>query len=139
MKFKIRYIFIFLLSLTLNSCGLFDMFSKTPYTSVFIILKNNSNSPDCGADSASVIFKVSNFNNRSPNELSTEVKPDNFQNINVTIKKGEYLLVRVINTQDSTLIIEKKYQAGEGPNTWNDPLPRTVTFCGKRELKFENF
>ena len=139
MKFKLIIICLIIFPFIFNSCG-FLYYEGPPYTKLSINLVNNTGNPACKTDSLPVIFKVSNLNDLSQKEVRAVINPKSIAYISLTIKKGEYLNVKVLNAKDSTIsIIEGKYQTGKGPNMYNDPPPRIITFCDTKKLKFENF
>jgi hypothetical protein len=137
---SLKYLlYIFIIISLLSSCSFFKLFEDKPYTSALIILVNDSNKRECGIDSLDITYKISNVSTKTPQEVKVNLKPGARENINVTVKKGEYLNVKVYKTTDSTLLIEKKIKSGSGPNTWNDPITRSITFCDFKELKFVSF
>lgn len=109
------------------------------FSSIFIQLENNTNLKECTADSVEVSFLVSNFNVDTVKQVCANVKPGFRKSINITIKKGEQLIVKLLKTSDSTILVERKFTVGRGVNQWNDPLPRTISYCKKGELNFANF
>ena len=137
-KYKFPIFILFLSVFLLNSC-LFNFDNYLKYTSLYINLVNNSSVLSCSKDSIDVTFLVSNNSTDTTKKVKAEVKSGKTQSINVFIKRDEFLKVKVFNTKDSTLLVEKEFKVGKGVYQWNDPPPRTITFCKTLGLKFENF
>lgn len=133
-----KYIFFFLSILFLNSC--FLVFDKKPkFTSIYIKLVNDSSLVNCSRDSIDIAFLVSNISADSTKKVKAEVKWGKSQSINVFIKRDEILKIKVFDLKDNILLIEKEFKVGQGVDQWNDPPPRTITYCKNSGLKFENF
>ena len=139
MKSKLILFCFLIIIFTLNGCGLISIFEPQPYSSVFINLYNNTGNANCMADSTPVIFKVSNFTDKSQKEIITEIKPKSSRSVNLVIKKGDFLLVKVLNTRDSSLIVEKTIKSADSKYLGGDLVPRNIIFCKKEEFVIENF
>ncbi len=133
-----KNISLFLSILFLNGC--FLIFDREPeFTSIYIELVNDSSLVNCSRDSIDIAFLVSNISADSTKKVNAEVNWGQSQSINVLIKRDEILKVKVFDLKDNFLLIEKEFKVGKGVNQWNDPPPRTITFCKKSGLRFENF
>jgi hypothetical protein len=136
---KSKTLLVVLVSLMLNSCGLFSLFEEVPYSYIFIQLINKTNDKKCSLDSLAITFKVTSETSTNPKQLKMDVLPYKPQSISLEIKKNEFFNVKIYNSKDSTLIFEKRMQAGKNKYEGGDMLPKKISFCNLKDVKFENF
>lgn len=119
--------------------GCFPDLSNKKFDSFLLYLYNNSSKKDCNPDSINVTFAIKNISKVSSKEVIIDVLASDVKYATIEGTRDEQIKVKVLNSADSTLILEQVIKIGKSVYVGGDLATRQVAYCSNTALGLTNF
>ncbi len=138
MKIVSKQFFIVLLSVLFFQ-GCFPDLGNKNFKSFPLYLYNTSSRSGCMADSVDVTFVIKNASNANSKEVRIVVPARDQKSPQIEGAKDEFITVSLLNSKDSSLILEQRIAIGKNLYQGGDLATRIISFCDNKAFVLSGF
>lgn len=134
---KANLLLILCAAILLTSC-FGELFAPNKdYTSLYVVLENNTSNLECVGDSTDVNITVSNPKAATAKSVTVFVPDQTQKFIQIEVQYGEQLNVKVTAANDSTNVLDSKSLTVKYVRGWNDPPSPRIGYCKGKGIAFQ--